>query len=73
MMERDCRVSCGGVLISAGDWIFGDADGVVAVPDAISAEVFTKAVHKVSAETRSRDDLAAGRLLREVFEEYGVL
>jgi len=73
MMDMDCRVTCGGVLISAGDWIFGDADGVVAVPAGIASDVFAKAVEKVSAESRSRDDLAAGRLLREVFEEYGVL
>jgi regulator of RNase E activity RraA len=73
MMEMDCRVSCGGVLISSGDWIFGDADGVVAVPDAVAPEVFAKAFEKVSAETRTRDELAAGRLLREVFDEYGVL
>jgi len=73
MMDMDCRVTCGGVLISAGDWIFGDADGVVAVPAGIASDVFAKAVEKVSAESRSRDDLAAGRLLRDVFEEYGVL
>jgi regulator of RNase E activity RraA len=73
MMDRDCRVSCGGVPLRAGDWIFGDADGVVVVPDEIASEVFAKSVEKVSAENKSREDLAAGRLLREVFEEYGVL
>jgi regulator of RNase E activity RraA len=73
MMDRDCRVSCGGVPLRAGDWIFGDADGVVVVPEEIASEIFAKSVEKVSAENKSREDLAAGRLLREVFEEYGVL
>lgn len=73
MMDRDCRVVCGGVSVRLGDWVFGDADGVVVVPDEIAAEAFAKSFEKVSAENKSRDDLAAGRLLREVFEEYGVL
>jgi regulator of RNase E activity RraA len=73
MMDRDCRVSCGGASVRMGDWIFGDADGVVVVPDEIAFDVFAKSFEKVSAENKSRDDLVAGRLLREVFEEYGVL
>src|SRR5215218_886850 len=32
MMELDCRVVCAGVEVSAGDYVFGDADGVVVVP-----------------------------------------
>jgi regulator of RNase E activity RraA len=27
---------CGGVRIESGDWIFGDADGVVVIPQAIA-------------------------------------
>lgn len=73
MMEMDCRIVCGGVTIDSGDWIFGDADGVVVVPSSIADEVFATAMEKVTAEDRSRKDLANGRLLREVFETYGVL
>ena len=73
MMEMDCRVICGGVAVAAGDWVFGDADGVVVVPQAAAEEVFVLALEKVAAENRTRDELRAGRTLREVFDQFGVL
>jgi len=73
MMEMDCRVVCGGAAVSSGDWVFGDADGVVVVPQAAEEEVFALALEKVAAENRTRDELRAGRTLREVFDRFGVL
>ena len=73
MMEMDCRVVCGGAAVSSGDWVFGDADGVVVVPQAAAEEVFVLALEKVAAENRTRDELRAGRTLREVFDQFGVL
>jgi len=73
MMEMDCRIVCGGVELRTNDWIFGDADGVVVIPQEIADQVFTVAEEKVTAEDRSREDLIAGRLLRDVYEAYGVL
>jgi 4-hydroxy-4-methyl-2-oxoglutarate aldolase len=73
MMELDCRVVCGGAAVSPGDWVFGDADGVVVVPQTASEEVFAKALEKVAAEGRTRDELRAGRSLRDVFDSFGVL
>lgn len=73
MMEMDCRVICGGVAVAAGDWVFGDADGVVVIPQAAAEETFAKALEKVQAENRTRDELRAGRSLREVFDRFGIL
>ena len=73
MMEMDCRVICGGVAVAAGDWVFGDADGAVVIPQAAAAETFAKALEKVQAENRTRDELRAGRSLREVFDRFGIL
>ncbi len=73
MMELDCRVVCAGVSVTAGDWMFGDVDGVVVVPQAAAEEVFAKALEKVAAEDRTRDELRAGRSLRDVFDTFGVL
>ena len=72
-MEMDCRVVCGGAAVSPGDWVLGDADGVVVVPQAAAEEVFVLALEKVAAESRTRDELRAGRSLREVFDRFGVL
>ena len=73
MMEMDCRVVCAGVEIAAGDYVFGDADGIVVVPEAAAEEVLAKALEKVAAEDCTRDELRAGRTLRDVFDSFGVL
>ena len=73
MMERDGAVVCGGVKVVSGDYIFGDADGVVVVPASAVGEVFKRAFAKVSAEDDTRAQLEAGKTLREVFDKFGVL
>jgi regulator of RNase E activity RraA len=73
MMEADVPVACGGVLVNPGDYVFGDADGVVIIPAGVAEEVFTTALAKVDAETTTRDELAAGATLADVFRRHGVL
>ncbi|WP_246736419.1 RraA family protein [Enterovirga aerilata] len=73
MMEADMPVACGGVLVNPGDYVFGDADGVVVIPAAVAGETFEAALAKVDAETDTRDELAAGATLAEVFRRRGVL
>jgi len=66
-------VNCGDVVVHPGDIVFGDIDGVVVIPSSIEEEVIERALAKVEGENRTRDELRKGRLLREVYEEYGVL
>jgi regulator of RNase E activity RraA len=73
MMERDCTVMCAGVLVRPGDLVFGDADGVVVVPKEREAEVIEAALAKIRGENHTRDELARGATLAEVFAKYGVL
>ena len=73
MMERDGPIACGGVKVASGDWIFGDADGVVVIPADAADEVMKRAFAKVTAEDDTRAQLAAGKTLREVFDKFGVL
>lgn len=73
MIEMDRPIDCAGVAVSSGDMVFGDVDGVVVVPGSIADEVFEKAMEKATRESRTRDELTAGRLLSEVYEKYGVL
>jgi regulator of RNase E activity RraA len=73
MIEMDRPVVCAGVRVCAGDTVFGDVDGAVVVPHAISDKVFAKALEKVTHENRTRDELREGRLLSEVYSKYGVL
>lgn len=69
----DVPVQCGGVLVSPGDLIVADFDGIVVVPKGIEYEVVRKAKEKVNAENLSRAELLAGRTLGEVYEKYKAL
>ena len=73
MVQRDVPVECAGVKVRDGDFVFGDADGVVVIPQERAAEVLARAKEKVAGEGRTRDELRQGRLLREVFEKYRIL
>lgn len=73
MIERDTGVEVAGVRVESGDIVFGDVDGVVVIPLVHAAEVIDRALEKVTMENHTRDELRAGRLLREVYEKYGVL
>jgi regulator of RNase E activity RraA len=64
---------CGEVLVHAGDLVFADFDGVVVIPRAVEKQVLELALEKADKETQSRQDLLAGKSLREVYQTYGVL
>ena len=69
----DCPIKCGNVQVNSGDLVFGDIDGVVVIPKAHIDEVIEKALHKISGENTVRGELRKGRLLKDVFEQYGIL
>lgn len=73
IMAIDVPIECAGVRIASGDLIFGDADGVVCIPRAIEEDVISAALQKVEGEDRTREALARGEKLSEVFARYGIL
>ncbi|WP_082882346.1 RraA family protein [Paenibacillus swuensis] len=73
VIDYDCPVEAGGVLVSPGDIVFADRDGIVVIPNAVLEEVIEKALAKVSGENNTRRELFEGKLLREVYDKYGVL
>lgn len=73
MMAVDEAVEVGGARVEPGDFIFGDADGVVIVPQRMAEEVVKLALAKIEAEDTTREELLAGASLRSVFERHGVL
>jgi 4-hydroxy-4-methyl-2-oxoglutarate aldolase len=73
MVAMDEPVVCGGVHVEPGDVVFGDADGVVVLPQAIAARAVQDALAKVSAEDATRSALMNGKTLREVYATFGVL
>lgn len=66
-------IECGGVTVNPGDIVFGDADGVVIIPQSIEETVVEAALEKVRGENRTRDALREGATLREVYDKFGIL
>lgn len=66
-------IECGGVTVNPGDIVFGDADGVVVIPQTVETQVIEAALEKVSGENRTRDALQKGVTLREVYDTFGIL
>ena len=69
----DVPVIIDGVRVEPGDLVFGDADGVVVVPQAVEAEVLARAFDKINGENHSIRELSGGAFLRDVYAKYGVL
>lgn len=73
VVDYDVPVRSGGVVVHPGDMIFADLDGVVVIPKGVEQEVIRRATEKANAEDLSRDELLAGKSLREVYDKYGAL
>ena len=73
VLSYNVPVECGEVLVSPGDLIFADYDGVVAIPSQIVSQVIEMATSRVLRENDSRMELMKGAFLRDVYEKYGVL
>ena len=73
IMSTDVPVICDGVMVSSGDLVVGNADGVVVVPQEYELDVMAKAFEKHTGEDNSIKELRAGSYLRDVFDKYGIL
>jgi len=68
-----CAIECGGVLVEPGDIVFGDADGVVVIPQDVAVETVYEALRKAEAGHLTEEELKKGTLLREAYAKHGVL
>jgi len=66
-------VEIGGVRVRPGYILFGDIDGVCAIPTEAANEVFTKALEKVRGEKLVRKALEEGSSAVSAFEKHGVM
>jgi len=73
VIDYDCVIECGGVKVEPGELVFADFDGIVVVPKKVEKDVLRVAEEKILAESNTRRELFEGKLLREVYEKYGVL
>jgi len=78
IVEVDLAVQLPGHLtrtveVRPGDFVFGDQDGILVIPEAVVDEVLLRveAIHGEENEERRR--IAEGMPIDEVYEEFGVL
>lgn len=64
-------VKIGKATVHPGDFIFGDIDGVVVVPQDLTVEVLQKTESFIERENKMRSELADGVTVSEVYEKYG--
>src|SRR5262245_58485189 len=65
-------IEIGGVSATPGDYILGDMDGILIIPQAIVAQVVATAEAVMDKETIVRRRLQTGDSIRELFETYKV-
>lgn len=60
------EIVCGGVTVRTGDWVIGDASGVVVVPQENAVEVANRALDVLERENRLREEIKKGGTLSSV-------
>jgi 3-hexulose-6-phosphate synthase/6-phospho-3-hexuloisomerase len=62
------EIVCGGQVVRSGDWIIGDENGVIVVPQENAVEVANRAVDVFERENRIREEIRRGGTLSSVQE-----
>jgi len=66
--EMGVPVEVGGVRVFPGDWVFGDDDGVVVIPQKRAVEITNRAMDWLERENRIRKEIREGGTLGKVTE-----
>jgi len=64
-------VSIGSVTVSTGDFILGDRDGLVVIPQALVAQVIAQTEQVAVTENAVRDAIRSGVDPVEAYLKYG--
>lgn len=59
------------VRVDPGDWIIGDPDGVIVVPQAIAMKALERAEKIEAQEQGMREDLARGMSFQDAYQKWG--
>jgi 4-hydroxy-4-methyl-2-oxoglutarate aldolase len=70
-VDAGIPIQIGEVLIQPGDFIVGDANGVVVVPGELALDVLVEAEKVVEVENQIREELRAGANPLDLYKKYG--
>lgn len=74
VIDYDCPIEFPNhVIVNPGDIIFGDIDGVIAIPHEREDEILEKALEKVRGENHVRELLLSGVSTQEAFQRTGIM
>jgi regulator of RNase E activity RraA len=71
LIEWGTETVVGGVAVSPGDFVFGDVDGVVIVPEEVVEPVLAEAEEKMDTENHLRQAIRDGTDPLEAYREFG--
>jgi len=66
--EIASEIECGGQLVRTGDWIVGDENGVIVIPQEIAVEIANRSLDVLERENRIREEIKRGGTLSSVLE-----
>jgi len=66
--EIGIPIRIGGVSIFTGDWLVGDEDGIVVIPQKKAVEIANRAMDVLERENRLREEILEGKTLSSVTE-----
>jgi regulator of RNase E activity RraA len=69
--EYQIPIRIGNTVIHPGDFVFGDIDGVVIVPAALTLEILVAAEDTYKREHGMREELRRGARIKDAYEKYG--
>jgi len=69
--EFQVPIEIGQTQIIPGDFIMGDIDGVIAIPQAVAYDILTEAEEISVRERKMRAELRKGVGITEVYKKYG--
>ncbi|MEA4884650.1 MAG: RraA family protein [Clostridia bacterium] len=70
LIDYQCPIEAGGVLITPGDFIVGDDDGIVVVPRELVVDVLLEAEAIVNTEKEIRQRVREGQSVAGLYMEY---
>ena len=66
--EIASEIECGGQLVRTGDWIVGDENGVIVIPQEMAVEIANRSLDVLERENRIREEIKRGGTLSSVLE-----